>query len=159
MDPRPITTPPTEAERQAIDRVLGPAGPDGRATTSLGAAKNQRHLLLPALHAVQARMGWISRGALGYLCERLEVPPAEGFGVASFYALFSLHGRPALVLQVCDFGRQCGHCSLGNCQFADGFGFIGSLGSFAFFWRCIDGYAVSSHCGCIGRIRVGRFVF
>ena len=47
-----------------------------------------RHLLLPALHAAQARVGWISEGALNHICERLSVPPAEAYGVASFYACF-----------------------------------------------------------------------
>ena len=49
----------------------------------------QRHLLLPTLHAVQARVGWISPGALAYVCRRLTIPPAEAYGVASFYALFA----------------------------------------------------------------------
>ena len=40
-----------------------------------------------ALHAVQARLGWISQPALGYICRRLSVPPAEAYGVATFYAL------------------------------------------------------------------------
>jgi hypothetical protein len=41
------------------------------------------------------------RGALGYLCERLHVPPAEAYGVATFYALFALAERPPVV-HVCD---------------------------------------------------------
>lgn len=41
-------------------------------------------------------------GALGYLCERLHVPPAEAWGVASFYALFSLAEAPPAALHVCD---------------------------------------------------------
>ena len=32
------------------------------------AARAERHLLLPALHAVAERVGWISRGALNYVC-------------------------------------------------------------------------------------------
>ncbi|HEY2803164.1 MAG TPA: NAD(P)H-dependent oxidoreductase subunit E, partial [Actinomycetota bacterium] len=61
-----------------------------------------RHLLLPALHAVQDRMGWISEGALNYVSRRLTVPPAETYGVASFYALFSTEPRPKTVVHVCD---------------------------------------------------------
>jgi len=44
----------------------------------------------------------VSPGALGYVCERLHVPPAEGYGVASFYALFSLRERLPVVVHVCD---------------------------------------------------------
>lgn len=47
-----------------------------------------RHLLLPALHALQNAKGWISPGGLNYVCETLQVPPAEAYGVATFYDLF-----------------------------------------------------------------------
>jgi NADH-quinone oxidoreductase subunit F len=66
------------------------------------AARHRRHLLLPALHAVNDRIGWISVGALNYICGRLNVPPADAFGVATFYHLFSLEPRPATVVHVCD---------------------------------------------------------
>ena len=50
---------------------------------------------------MQARVGWISRGALNYVCRRLTIPPAEAYGVASFYALFSLEPEPPVVVHVC----------------------------------------------------------
>ena len=62
----------------------------------------RRHLLLPVLHAIHERVGWISRGALNYTCQRLEVPPAEAYGVASFYDMFSLEKRPRIVVRACD---------------------------------------------------------
>ena len=40
-------------------------------------------------------------GALGYTSRRLDVPPAEAYGVATFYAMLSLEERPAEVLHVC----------------------------------------------------------
>jgi NADH-quinone oxidoreductase subunit F len=79
----------TAAEQAAIDHALGTATP-------------ARHLLLPVLHAVQSRVGWISPGALNHVCERLQVPPAEAYGVASFYALFAMAPRPGAVVHVCD---------------------------------------------------------
>ena len=39
--------------------------------------------------------GWISPGALNYIARRLTVPPADVYGVATFYALFSLEPRAA----------------------------------------------------------------
>src|SRR5437764_12603839 len=78
---------PTADEREAIDAVIQPG---------------RRDDLLPALHAAQARRGWISEGALNHICERLSVPPAEAYGVASFYAMFSLQPRPPVVVHVCD---------------------------------------------------------
>jgi len=53
-------------------------------------AKDVRHLLLPGLHLLNNSKGWISPGGLNYLAESLRVPPAEAFGVASFYDLFEL---------------------------------------------------------------------
>src|SRR6185437_5665468 len=63
---------------------------------------NQRQFLLPALQAIQARVGYISPGALNYVCQRLGVPPADAWGVASFYALLALDERPPVVAHVCD---------------------------------------------------------
>jgi NADH-quinone oxidoreductase subunit F len=103
---------PTDAERAAVDEVLGPpdsvwdgaAEPgarDGHLARGGHAARGRRHLLLPVLHAIQARAGWISPGALNYVCRRLTIPPAEAYGVASFYALFSLEPQPPVVAHVC----------------------------------------------------------
>ncbi len=103
----------TLAERAAVDSVLGPPASgwvggtrdprlEGHVAVGGHEARARRHLLLPVLHAVQSRVGWISQGALNYICKRLTVPPAEAYGVASFYALFSLTKRPAAVAHVCD---------------------------------------------------------
>jgi NADH-quinone oxidoreductase subunit F len=96
----------------AVDGVLGnPAslwdgGARHAADDHIGfgghAARAQRPLLLPVLHAIQDRMGWVSRGALEYACRRLSIPPAEAYGVVSFYARFALEERPALALHICD---------------------------------------------------------
>ncbi|MFF7187530.1 NAD(P)H-dependent oxidoreductase subunit E [Streptomyces sp. NPDC008222] len=102
---------PTAEERAAVDALLGPPesaweGAD-RTETDLRwarggrAARDRRELLLPGLHAINDRIGWISAGALDYLCRRLTVPPAEAYGVATFYAMFSVAPRPATVLHVC----------------------------------------------------------
>jgi NADH-quinone oxidoreductase subunit F len=102
----------TDEERAAVASVLGPprSGWDGGERTeadghmALGghAAREQRHRLIPVLHAVQERIGWISPGALDHVCERLTIPPAEAYGVASFYALFRTTPAPATVVHVCD---------------------------------------------------------
>jgi len=100
----------TAAEKSAVDAVLGPpesgwyggqrnAEADGRTATL---PTSRRDLLLPALHAIQSRAGWISRGAINYVAMRLNLPPAEIHGVASFYAMFSLTPRAPIVAHVCD---------------------------------------------------------
>lgn len=93
----------TEEERAAVDALLGAqAERETRASRNGHAQRERRHLLLPALHAVQDRIGWISRGAINYVSERLSVPPAETYGVATFYALFFLKPRPPVTVHVCD---------------------------------------------------------
>jgi NADH-quinone oxidoreductase subunit F len=85
-----------QAERDAVDRALEGTVemPQNQHFTDSGhAARGRRHLLLPALHTVQESVGWISPGALNYLALRLSVPPAEVFGVATFYAMFSVERR------------------------------------------------------------------
>ncbi len=84
----------TAAERDAIDGCLAglpPAPPGGR-----------RQYLLPVLHAIQGRVGWISAGALNHACRQLDVAPAEAFGVADFYALFQTRPAPPVTVHVCD---------------------------------------------------------
>jgi len=101
----------TAEERAAVDSELGSPESsweggerkvehDGR--TSSAWARQERQLLLPALHAIQKRIGWISPGAVNYVALRLNVAPAEVHGVASFYGLFSLEPRPPVIAHVCD---------------------------------------------------------
>ena len=101
------------AERAAVDAVLGPpdsgwvGGPrrpsvDGHASRGGHAARARRSELLPALHAVQDRVGWISQPALNYISRRLAVAPAEAYGVATFYALYATTPRPPVMAHVCD---------------------------------------------------------
>ncbi len=83
---------PTPEEKAAIEGV----------TVSAGAPGGKRSSLLPILHAIQNRMGWISPGALNHASRVVEVPPAETFGVADFYGLLSTKRQPLAVAHVCD---------------------------------------------------------
>jgi len=101
---------PNEAEQSSVNSVLGmplsgweggprEAAEDGRFAKKVSAS---RDLLLPVLHAIQSRIGWISPGAINYVALRLNLPPAEIYGVASFYGMFSLVERAPTVMHVCD---------------------------------------------------------
>jgi NADH-quinone oxidoreductase subunit F len=112
VDIRTTGGPATAEEMKAVDSVLGnPASlweggarhaADDHIAFGGHAARAQRPLLLPVLHAIQDRIGWVSRGALEYACRRLSIPPAEAYGVVTFYGRFALEERPTLALHVCD---------------------------------------------------------
>ena len=113
MDLHVIGTLASPAERAAVDALLGPpesgwrggqrdARTEGHVARGGHEARSRRDLLIPVLHAIQSRIGWISQPALNYACRRLTVPPAEAYGVASFYALFATTPRPPIVAHVCD---------------------------------------------------------
>lgn len=113
MDLKLSDAAPTAEEREAVDALLGApsSGWDGGVRDPVRdthvafgghSARGQRHLLVPALRAVQSRVGWISEGALNYVCTRLSVPPADAWGVATFYALFSTTPRPKHIIHICD---------------------------------------------------------
>jgi NADH-quinone oxidoreductase subunit E len=62
---------------ETTDRIreLGSRYPDARAA------------VLPALHAVQEKNGYIPDDAIGLIAQELGVPEADVFGTATFYAL------------------------------------------------------------------------
>ncbi len=81
----------TEDERAAVDAVVGDPAvvvqSERLVIGGMARRRDRRHLLLPALHALQNATGWISPGGINHIAEVLQVPPAEAFGVASFYDL------------------------------------------------------------------------
>ena len=104
---------PTAEEAAAVDGCLAQLCPEAPATAAAAAAPampampampahGRRQYLLPVLHALQGRVGWISPGALNHACRRLEVAPAEAYGVADFYALFQTRPHPPVAIHVCD---------------------------------------------------------
>src|SRR5262245_16349951 len=130
---------PTAAERTALDGVLGPArdgweggtrltGPEGNTAAGGHSARERRHLLLPALWALQEHIGWISPGGLNDLCRRLTIPPADAYGVATFYAMLAVEPRPARVVHVCeDVACKCNGSDELIAQLEERFGAEGDL--------------------------------
>ena len=103
MDVRTSGAVATVSEREAIASVLGGEPPGGSRVVRGGRQqRSRRHLLLPALHALQDASGWISRGAIDHLAERMSIGPAEIYGIASFYHMLATEPRPPLAIHVCD---------------------------------------------------------
>jgi NADH-quinone oxidoreductase subunit F len=146
---------PTTAEREALERILGPArdgwdggerldGTAGNTASTGRAARAQRHLLLPALWALQERVGWISPGGLNELCRRLTIPPADAYGVATFYAMLAVEPRPRRVVHVCeDVACRCNGSEDLIAQLEERFGPEGELSA--------DGSTTWYRCPCLGQ--------
>ncbi len=145
----------TPEERAAVDAVLGrPAGrwdggertddADGHGSRGGHAARDRRAELLPVLHAIQLRFGWISQPALEYACRRLSIAPADAYGVAAFYGMFATAPRPPVVVHACDdiacrlAGSEALCAEIGRT--------IGPAGTPAF-----DGQATWLRSSCLGR--------
>jgi NADH-quinone oxidoreductase subunit F len=111
VDLRLGTIAATPAERDAVASVLGGRADDVTDRLARGTghdARAQRHLLLPALREVQARVGWISEAALDHIASQLTIPRADVYGVATFYGLLSVEPRAPRVVHVCeDLACRC----------------------------------------------------
>src|SRR6187455_2232733 len=130
---------PTSSERAALDEVLGEptsgweggarsVGAEGNTAAGGHSARARRHLLLPALWALQERIGWISPGGLNELCRRLTIPPADAYGVATFYAMLAVEPRPQRVVHVCeDIACRCNGSDELIAQLEEHFGGEGEL--------------------------------
>ncbi len=96
MDMHLMKAQPSDIERAALDAV------EALEIPGVSGAELRRSLVLPALHALNDAVGWITPGGLEELCERLDIAPAVAYGVASFYGLFSTQPLPGVAVHVCD---------------------------------------------------------
>jgi NADH-quinone oxidoreductase subunit E len=62
--------------------------------------------LIPILQAVQEEYRYLPEEVMTYLATSLHIPPAEVYGVATFYAHFALAPKGKFVLRLCD-GTAC----------------------------------------------------
>lgn len=81
---------------QQIHEILG-RYPEGR----------QKSALLPILHLVQSRQGWLPVEAMDEVAALLKIPSIEVYEVASFYTMFHLKPVGKYVLEVCRTGPCC----------------------------------------------------
>lgn len=67
----------------------------------------QKSALLPILHEVQAKQGWLSVPAMDKVAEYLQLESIEVYEVATFYTMFFLQPQGKYVLEVCRTGPCC----------------------------------------------------
>ena len=62
--------------------------------------------LIAILQAIQAEYRYLSEGVINYVAGMLKLPPAQVYGVATFYAHFSLEPKGRHIFRLCD-GTAC----------------------------------------------------
>jgi len=88
--PAPSST-VTAEQRQVIDATVSERFPEF-----------ERTQLLPLLLELQARLGHLSKGVLGYTSERIRLAFADLYGVASFYALLNTADQEVVKIRLCN---------------------------------------------------------
>jgi NADH-quinone oxidoreductase subunit E len=68
--------------------------------------KENRHMTIPALQAVQEKLGYLSKRAIEDVAHTLGLPVGEVYGVATFYAQFRLKPIGRNIITVCR-GTAC----------------------------------------------------
>ena len=68
--------------------------------------KGGKGITIPLLAAVQDKVGYLSREALDFISKEMDIPAAELFGVATFYAMFRLQPQGKHVVRLCR-GTAC----------------------------------------------------
>ncbi len=62
--------------------------------------------LIPILQEIQSAYRYLSQDMITYVADSLGVPPSRVYGVATFYAHFSLSPKGKYVIRLCD-GTAC----------------------------------------------------
>ncbi len=69
--------------------------------------ERKKSALLPILHEVQARFGWLSSEAMDAVASYLKIESIEVYEVATFYTMFFLKPTGKYTLEVCRTGPCC----------------------------------------------------
>ncbi|NLD97817.1 MAG: NADH-quinone oxidoreductase subunit NuoE [Synergistaceae bacterium] len=68
--------------------------------------RGRNGITIPLLADLQKEMGYIAPEAVDYIAHELDIPAAEMFGVATFYAMFRLQPEGKHVIRLCR-GTAC----------------------------------------------------
>lgn len=72
----------------------------------IGKYRNRSGILIPLLQDVQQTLGYLSKDAMRYLAEQMQIPAADIYGVATFYSMFKLKPQGKHIIRVCK-GTAC----------------------------------------------------
>ncbi len=68
--------------------------------------QDKKGFLIPLLQETQNTLGYLSRETMAYIAEKMHIPAAEIFGVATFYSMFRLKPQGKHLIRVCK-GTAC----------------------------------------------------
>jgi len=68
--------------------------------------RGRKGITIPLLADLQREIGYIAPDAVDFLAKELDIPAAEMFGVATFYAMFRLQPEGKFVVRLCR-GTAC----------------------------------------------------
>jgi NADH:ubiquinone oxidoreductase subunit E len=74
--------------------------------TILQAYQAKPGILIPLLQEVQNLLGYLSKDAMRYIAEKMHIPVADIYGVATFYSMFKLKPQGRHIVRVCK-GTAC----------------------------------------------------
>ena len=83
-----------KVQRKSIEKIV--SGYKGKEKSSL----------LSILQDIQAKYNYLPRRALELVCEILDVPSSKIYGLATFYAQFSMKERGKYLIRLCE-GTAC----------------------------------------------------
>lgn len=72
----------------------------------LDSLSDKKGALIPTLHKAQEAYGYLPKEVQLYIAQKLEIPAAKVYGVATFYSLFSMEKRGKYRINVC-MGTAC----------------------------------------------------
>lgn len=91
---------------QASSQTHGPGRRFEKVCEILDRNERQQSRLIPILQAVQEEYRYLPEEVLTFIATSLRMPPARVFGVATFYAHFTLEPKGQYVVRLCD-GTAC----------------------------------------------------
>ncbi|MDN5279548.1 MAG: NADH-quinone oxidoreductase subunit [Clostridiales bacterium] len=68
--------------------------------------EHDKSKLIPIMQAVQEEYRYLPEEVITYLATSLRIPPAQVYGVATFYSHFALKPKGKYVIKICD-GTAC----------------------------------------------------
>jgi NADH:ubiquinone oxidoreductase subunit E len=74
--------------------------------TIIQAYQTKPGILIPLLQEVQNLLGYLSKDAMRYIADKMQVPAADIYGVATFYSMFKLKPQGKHIVRVCK-GTAC----------------------------------------------------